>query len=83
VAVRAIELEVGGGAGIAAEVIEVGGRAGNEEGERDIAGSARESGALEGIRGEGVGERIHGKSYLTERDVASASDDETADNAVI
>jgi hypothetical protein len=62
--VGAIESEIGGGAEVTAESVEVGDGAGDEDGERDGTSDARESGALQNVGGEGVSEGIHGGSYL-------------------
>ena len=57
--IRAIESQMGGRAEVRAEEVEVGDSACDEHGESGGAGEAREGGALEGVGGEGVGERVH------------------------
>jgi len=57
--IGAIESEIGGGAEVSAEEVGVADCASEDDGERGGAGEAREGGALERIRGEGVGEGIH------------------------
>ena len=57
--VGAIESEIGRRAEVRAEEIGVGEDAGEDNREYGGAVEARESGALQGIRGQGVGEGIH------------------------
>jgi hypothetical protein len=70
--VGAIESEIGGGAQVAAEGVEVGDGAGGDDGKSDRASDAREGGALQSVGGEGVSEGVHDRSYLTEGDIPSA-----------
>src|SRR5207245_5327648 len=60
----AIESEIGGRAKVGAQQDKDSKGAGDDDGERDGTGDERDGGALEGIRGQGMGDGIHGRSYL-------------------
>ena len=64
--IGAIEREEGGRASKFAQQVDVRDSAGDEHGNRRGARDAGESGALEGVGGERVGEWVHGRSYLTD-----------------
>ena len=51
--------KIGGRTEVRAEEVDVGDRAGENDGQSGGAGEAREDGALHSVRGQGVGEWIH------------------------
>lgn len=57
--ISAVEREIGGRAEVGAEEVGVGNGACEEDGDSGRPGEAREGGALECERGQGVGEGIH------------------------
>ena len=73
VKVGAIESEVGGGAEVGAQQIEVSEGSGDDDGKRNGTGDAWEGGALQDVGGQGVGDGVHGRSYLmkSERDATA------------
>ena len=73
VTIGAVKVEEGGGPEIRTRQIDVGDGSCNEHGNRGGARKARKGGAPEGVGGQGMGEGIHGKSYLTESDAASVA----------
>src|SRR5437660_3887735 len=71
--IGAIKGEKGGRAEISTQQVNVSDGSGDEHGSRSGASELGKSGALESVGGQGMGEGIHGKSYLIKTDVSSAS----------
>ena len=65
--VGAIESEIGGGAEVGADKVSIGDHAREDDSECSGAREARESGALESERGEGVGEGIHRGEVISQK----------------
>lgn len=59
------EVEISGRAEVGAERVEVGYGSRDQNGQGDGARDTRERGALQGVRGEGVGEGIHTREVIS------------------
>ena len=71
--IGAVKGKEGGRAEISTQQVNVSDGSGDEHGSRSGAREPGKRGALESVGGQGMGEGIHGKSYLIKTDVSSAS----------
>ena len=65
--ISAMEGEVGGRAQVAAKKVYVGNHAGQDDRDCGATGGAREGSALNRIRGQGVGERVHTGEVISQK----------------
>src|SRR6516164_7265012 len=65
--ISAMEGEVGGRAEVAAKKVYVGNHAGQDDRDCGATGGAREGSALNRIRGQGVGERVHTGEVISQK----------------